>query len=57
MVLDLEKAVRISTMGHPLNKQVVQSGGLHLLRKAYDDALMGLCCLSLTVRLATAQKK
>ncbi len=42
LVLDLEKAVRVSDMDHRLRNEYAQPDGLHLLRKAYDDALDGI---------------
>ena len=42
MVLGLEKAVRMSDMDRRLRNEYAQSDGLHLLRKAYDDALDGI---------------
>jgi len=42
LVLGLEKAVRISDMGHHLKNEYAQSDGLHLMKKAYDEALDGI---------------
>jgi hypothetical protein len=42
LVLGLEKAVRISDMDGHLKNEYTQSGGLHLMRKAYDEALDGI---------------
>ena len=42
MVLGLEKAVMISDMGHHLKNEYVQSDGLHLMKKAYDETLDGI---------------
>jgi hypothetical protein len=42
LVLDLEKAVRISDMDHHLKNEYTQSDGLHLMKKAYDEALDGI---------------
>lgn len=39
MVLDVEKPIRMSDKEHHLNNMYAQSDGLHLMRKAYDDAL------------------
>ena len=42
LVLDLEKAVRMSAMDHRLKNEIAVSDGLPLLREAYDDALDGI---------------
>jgi len=42
LVLGLEKAVMISDMGHHLKNEYVQSDGLHLMKKAYDETLDGI---------------
>ena len=42
MVLGLEKAVRISDMDHHLKNEYAQSECLHLMKKAYDEALDGI---------------
>jgi hypothetical protein len=39
LVLGLEKAVRISDMDDHLKNEYAQLDGLHLMRKAYDEAL------------------
>jgi hypothetical protein len=38
----MEKAVRMSDREHHLNNEYAQSDGLHLMRKAYDEALDGI---------------
>lgn len=42
MVLGLEKAVRTSDMDHHSKNEYAQSDGLHLMKKAYDEALDGI---------------
>ena len=42
LVLDLEKAVRISEKDRHLREDYAQPDGLHLVKKAYDEALDGL---------------
>jgi len=42
LVLGLEKAVRISDMDDHLKNEYAQSDGLHLMRKAFDEALDGI---------------
>jgi hypothetical protein len=42
LVLDLEKAVRMSEMDRHLKNEYAQPDGLHLVRKAYDEALDGI---------------
>jgi hypothetical protein len=42
LLLGLEKAVRISDIDDYLKNQYAESDGLHLMRKAYDEALDGI---------------
>ena len=42
MVLDLEKAAKVSDMDHHLKNEYAQLDGLHLLRRANDEALVGI---------------
>ena len=42
LVLDLEKAVRMSDTDRRLRNEYAQPDGLHLLKKAYDDTLDGI---------------
>jgi len=42
LVLDLEKAAKVSDMDHHLKNEYAQLDGLHLLRRANDEALVGI---------------
>ena len=53
LILDLEKAIRISDMDRHLKNEYAEPDGLHLVRKAYDEALDGIVLPAITSAINT----